>query len=111
MNWPPSRAERGVLEAEQDLAPSSPAASRLSDLRRSVAEAVAPGEPKQVKELLAAAVSRIVVGSRASIQPYFNAPSVRTLEPSRRRREHCKNPNVAGLAVWVDAQGWGRVAW
>jgi site-specific DNA recombinase len=78
-------AERGVLEAEQDLAPSAPAASLLSDLRRSVAEAVAAGEAKQVKELLAAVVSRIIVESRASIQPYFDAPSVRTLEPSRRR--------------------------
>jgi hypothetical protein len=27
----------------------------------------------------------------------------------RRRREHCKNPNAAGQAVWVDALQWGSV--
>jgi hypothetical protein len=27
----------------------------------------------------------------------------------RRRREHCKNPNAAGQAVWVDARQWGSV--
>jgi exonuclease VII small subunit len=40
-------AERGVLEAGRDLTPSLPTASLLSDLRRSVAEAVAAGEPEQ----------------------------------------------------------------
>lgn len=78
-------AEGGALEAERDLAPSSPSASLLEDIRGRVAEAVAASEPEQVKELLAAVVSRIVVESRASIQPYFVAPAVRTLEPSRRR--------------------------
>src|SRR5207247_11370683 len=28
----------------------------------------------------------------------------------RRRREHSKNPNAAGQAVWVNARAW-RVAW
>jgi hypothetical protein len=28
---------------------------------------------------------------------------------TRRRREHCKNPNAAGQAVWVDARQWGSV--
>jgi hypothetical protein len=102
-------AERAVLEARRDLSPSAPTASLLSDLRRNVADAVAQGEPEQVKELLAAVVSRIVVESRASIQPFFVAPSVRTLEPSRRRREHCRNPNAAGQVVWVDVRQWGSV--
>ncbi len=78
-------AEAGALESESDLAPSSPSAALLSDLRARVAEAVAASAPEQIKELLAAVVSRIVVESRASIQPYFVAPAVRTLLPSRRR--------------------------
>jgi hypothetical protein len=76
---------RAALESESDLAPSSPSAALLSDLRARVAEAVAASAPEQIKELLAAVVSRIVVESRASIQPYFVAPAVRTLLPSRRR--------------------------
>src|SRR5438552_8342027 len=27
--------------------------------------------------------------------------------PWRRRREHSKNPNAAGQAVWVNARAWG----
>ncbi|SRR6266545_2903484 len=42
-------AERGVLEAERDLAPSMPEASLRSDLRRCVTDAVAAGEPEQIK--------------------------------------------------------------
>jgi hypothetical protein len=29
---------------------------------------------------------------------------------SRRRTEHCKNPNAGGQVVWVEARQWGRVA-
>jgi hypothetical protein len=28
---------------------------------------------------------------------------------TRRRREHCKNPNAAGQSVWVSAREWGRL--
>ena len=28
---------------------------------------------------------------------------------TRRRGEHCKNPNAAGQGVWVDARRWGPV--
>jgi YVTN family beta-propeller protein len=28
---------------------------------------------------------------------------------TRRRREHCKNPNAPGQAVWFDARQWGSV--
>jgi hypothetical protein len=103
-------AEAGALESESDLAPSSPSAALLSDLRTRVGEAVAASAPEQIKELLAAVVSRIVVESRASIQPYFVAPAVRTLLPSRRRRLQRTNPGGPGPALWVDTHSWGRVA-
>jgi hypothetical protein len=75
VNFPEARttleAEGDALEAERDLAPSSPSASLLGDIRGRVAEAVAASGPEQVKELLAAVVSSVVVESRASIQPSF----------------------------------------
>ncbi len=78
-------AEKAVLESQRDPAPSSVSAALLANLRGTIAEAVANGEPEQVKELLASVVSRIVVESRASIQPYFVTPGVRMVAPSRRR--------------------------
>jgi hypothetical protein len=39
----------------------------------------------------------------------WTPPSLPDLS-TRRRREHCKNPNAAGRAVWVDARAWGCVA-
>ena len=60
--------------------------------------------------MLACVVDKIVVDGRGHIRPYYFVPGVLILFPSRRRREHCKNPNAAGQVVWVDARHWGRVA-
>jgi hypothetical protein len=46
---------------------------------------VAQAAPEQLKLLLGAVVDRIMVESRACIQPYFVAPTVRTRSASRRR--------------------------
>jgi hypothetical protein len=47
--------------------------------------AVTDGAPEQLKRLLDSVVDEIVVESRACIQPYFVAPTVRTRPGSRRR--------------------------
>src|SRR5438552_13043817 len=39
----------------------------------------------------------------------FRTPRSPPVLSTRRRREHCKNPNTAGQAVWVDARHWGSV--
>jgi hypothetical protein len=53
-------------------------------------------------------VDRILVESRACIQPYFTAPSVRTLGPSRRRTDTRTNLGIPSASLWVTTQGWGR---
>jgi hypothetical protein len=50
-----------------------------------------PLEAAILADVLAALVDQILVESRACIQPYFVAPTVRTRSGSRRRGEHCKN--------------------
>ena len=55
-------------------------------------------------------VDKIVVDGRGHIRPYYFVPGVLMPFPSRRRREHSKNPNAAGQVVWVDGRHWGRVA-
>jgi len=57
----------------------------LAGVRRRIARAVAGGAPEQLKRLLDSVVDEIVVESRACIQPYFVAPTVRTRPRSRRR--------------------------
>ena len=54
-------------------------------VRRRVERAVADGAPEQLKRLLDTVVDQILVESRACIQPYFVAPTVRTRIGSRRR--------------------------
>jgi site-specific DNA recombinase len=78
-------ARRAALESECEQAPALSADGDLQELRRLVELAVSQAAPASLKRLLGAIVERIVVESRACIQPYFTAPSVRTLEPSRRR--------------------------
>jgi hypothetical protein len=56
----------------------------LAGVRGRIERAVA-GSPEQLKQLLDAVVDRILVESRACIQPYFVAPTVRTRPGSRRR--------------------------
>jgi hypothetical protein len=57
----------------------------LGEGRRSIERAVAGGAPEQLKRLLDSVVDEIVVESRACIQPYLVAPTVRTRIRSRRR--------------------------
>jgi hypothetical protein len=54
-------------------------------VRRRIERAVADGAPQQLKRLLDSVVDQIVVESRACIQPYFVAPTVRTRIDQRRR--------------------------
>ena len=42
---------------------------------------------------------------------FVSVPLVRSfpqVTASRRRRNHCKNPNAVGQPVWVDARDWAR---
>jgi hypothetical protein len=57
--------------------------------------------------VLACVVDTIVVEGRDHIQPYYFVPGVLKVFPSRRRKEHGKNPNAAGQSVWASARGWG----
>ena len=52
---------------------------------RRIERGVADGAPQQLKRLLDTVVDQILVESRACIQPYFVAPTVRTRPGSRRR--------------------------
>jgi hypothetical protein len=78
-------ARAAALEAECDTTPTVTTDHLLAGVRGSIERAVAEGAPEQLKQLLGAVVDRIVVESRACIQPYFVAPSVRTCAASRRR--------------------------
>jgi site-specific DNA recombinase len=78
-------ARIAVLEAECDTAPTITTGEALAGVRRRIERAVADGAPEQVKRLLDSVVDEIVVESRASIQPYFVAPMVRTRTGPRRR--------------------------
>ncbi len=78
-------ARRASLVAECDTEPALPTGGDLAALRRQVEQAIADTAPEQLKRLLDAVVERITVESRACIQPYFFAPTVRTLTAPRRR--------------------------
>ena len=78
-------ARKAALESLGAQAPVPPADGDLQQLRDRIALAAAHAAPQQLKLLLAAVVDRITVESRACIQPYFVAPTVRTRIGSRRR--------------------------
>jgi hypothetical protein len=78
-------ARAAALEAECDTTPTMAMDHFLAGIRGSVEQAVGDGAPEQLKQLLDAVVDRILVESRASIQPYLVAPTVRTRTGSRRR--------------------------
>jgi site-specific DNA recombinase len=78
-------ARKAALESQCEQAPVLPADGDLREWHGRIELAVAHAAPEQLKLLLGAVVDRILVESRACIQPYFTAPSVRTLGPSRRR--------------------------
>jgi len=80
----------------------------LLRVRRRVERAVADAAPQQLKRLLDTVVEQILVESRACIQPYFVAPTVRTRPGSRRRTGKHTNPGAPGPTLWVTTQAWGR---
>ena len=74
-----------ALEAECETTPVVASGDVLVGVRRRVERAVADGAPEQLKQLLDTVVEQILVESRACIQPYFVAPTVRTRIGTRRR--------------------------
>jgi site-specific DNA recombinase len=78
-------ARIATLEAECETSPAAATGEVLVGVRRRVECTVADGAPEQLKRLLDTVVEQILVESRACIQPYFVAPTVRTRTGSRRR--------------------------
>jgi site-specific DNA recombinase len=78
-------ARMAALEAECETTPAMATDALLTGVRRRVEQAVTDGAPQQLKQLLGTVVDQILVESRACIQPYFVAPTVRTRPASRRR--------------------------
>jgi site-specific DNA recombinase len=74
-----------ALEAECETTPALPTGDDLVGVRHRIERAVADGAPEQLKRLLDTVVDQILVESRACIQPYFVAPTVRTRIAPRRR--------------------------
>jgi site-specific DNA recombinase len=73
------------LEAACETTPELVTGDDLANVRRRIERAVADGAPEQLKRLLDSVVDQILVESRACIQPYFVAPTVRTRIDQRRR--------------------------
>ena len=78
-------AHTAALEAECETTPVMATGEILLGVRRRVEYAVADAAPGLLKRLLGTVVEKILVESRACIQPYFVAPTVRTRPGSRRR--------------------------
>jgi hypothetical protein len=78
-------------------------------VRGGIERAAADGASGQLKRLLEAVVERILVESRACIQPYFVAPVVRTRIGPRRRTGKHTNHGAPGPSLWVTTRAWGRV--
>jgi hypothetical protein len=81
-----------------------------AEVRDRIQRAVAEGASEQLKQLLDAVVDQILVESRACIQPYFVAPTVRTRAGSRRRNDTRTNHGVPSPSLWVTPRAWGRTA-
>jgi len=78
-------ARKAALEPQCEQTPVLPADGDLREWRGRIELAVAHAAPEQLKLLLGAVVDRSFVESRACIQPYFVAPTVRTRLGQRRR--------------------------
>ena len=78
-------ARTAELEAACGTTPAMVTGGDLAGIRRRIEQAAADGAPEQLKRLLDTVVEQILVESRACIQPYFVAPTVRTRIGSRRR--------------------------
>ncbi len=101
-------ARKAALESQYEQAPVLPADGDLREWRGRIELAVAHAAPEQLKLLLGAVVDRILVESRACIQPYFTAPGVRSLGPSRRRAGTRANRGIPSSSLWVTPRAWGR---
>jgi hypothetical protein len=88
-------ARTAALEAECETTPAMATRDVLVGVRHRVECAVADGAPEQLKRLLDM-VEQILVESRACIQPYFVAPTVRTRIGSRRRTTKHGNTGAPG---------------
>ena len=82
----------------------------LANVRRRIERAVAAGAPQQLKRLLDSVVDQILVESRACIQPYLVAPTVRTRIGQRRRTDTRTNHGIPSGSLWISTRGWGRVS-
>jgi hypothetical protein len=102
-------ARAAALEVECDTTPTMATDHLLAGIQGRIQRAAAAGAPEQLKQLLDAVVDRIVVESRACIQPYFVAPSVRTRIGRRRRTGKHANHGAPGPSLWVTTRAWGRV--
>jgi hypothetical protein len=99
-----------ALEAECDTTPTMTTDHLLAGVRGGIERAAADGASGQLKRLLEAVVERIMVESRACIQPYFVAPMVRTRIGPRRRTDTHTNHGVPSPSLWVTTRAWGRVS-
>jgi hypothetical protein len=102
-------ARAAALEAECDTTPTMATTDLLAGVRGRIQRAVAEGASEQLKQLLDAVVDRILVGSRACIQPYLVAPTVRTRTGPRRRTTKHTNTGTPGPSLWVSSHAWGRI--
>jgi hypothetical protein len=103
--------EAAALHAEQAWHPQHPGRqAELSGTRAALGERRAAAAPQQLKRLLDTVVEQILVESRARIQPYFVAPTVRPRPGSRRRVDTRTNLGVASPSIWVTTRTWGRVS-
>jgi hypothetical protein len=102
-------ARAAALEVECDTTPTMARDHLLAGIQGRIQRAADDGAPEQLKQLLDAVVDRIVVESRACIQPYFVAPSVRTRIGRWRRTGKHTNHGAPGPSLWVTTRAWGRV--
>jgi hypothetical protein len=100
-------ARAAALDAECDVAPTMAPATCWPG-SGAASSGPSPRAPEHLKQLLAAVVDRIQVESRACIQPYFVAPTVRMRIASRRRTTKHTNTDAPGPMLWVNARGWGH---
>ena len=99
-----------ALEAECDTTPTMTTDHLLAGVRGGIERAAADGASGQLKRLPEAVVERILVESRACIQPHFVAPMVRTRLGPRRRTDTHTNHGVPSPSLWVTTRAWGRVS-
>jgi hypothetical protein len=113
--WRAARAiDRSLRAFEAGRLPESTCADRLTELEqevRALEVRTAALEAKCEKCETTPAVEQILVESRACIQPYFVAPTVRTRIAPRRRTDTCTNHGIPSASLWVTTRGWGRVSW